>query len=80
MTTKVAILSSVGIVLGVIVLGLGLLAVFVDPATRSGMARAEMLGQGLAMLALLPLGAIWILWASRVRKEREQKQVDQSRR
>ena len=66
MTTKVAVVSTIAIILGAVVIGLGILFL-------SGGRNAELLGQGLGMLVLLPLFAIWILWADRFRKERERR-------
>lgn len=74
MTTKLAIIATVCIVLGAIVLGLAALFLFVDPNARGANDRAALLGQGVAMLCLIPLGVIWIIWAVRFRKERERKQ------
>jgi hypothetical protein len=74
MTTKVAIISTIGVVIGVIVLGFAILFLFMDPQARNANERASMLGQGLAMLCMIPLGGIWITWAARFRKEREQRQ------
>ena len=74
MTTKIAIIATVSIVIGVIVLGLAALFLFVDPRAPNANERAALLGQGMAMLCLIPLGVIWIMWAARFRKERERRQ------
>jgi hypothetical protein len=76
MTTKAAIIATLAVVVGAILLGLVLLAVFVDPAARDAKERAELLGQGTAMLCLVPVLVIWILWAARFRKERERSRHD----
>lgn len=68
MTTKAAIISTLAILAGAIILGLIVLT-FAQLSSRN----AEMLGQGLGMLTLLPLGGIWIMWADRFRKEREKR-------
>jgi hypothetical protein len=80
MTTKAAILWTVGIVLADIVVGLIVLFVFVDLNAPGASKRANLLGQGFGMLPLVPLFIIWILWASRVRREREQKARAQATR
>jgi hypothetical protein len=74
MTTKAAILWTVGIALGELVLGLLVLFLFVDIKAPNANQRAAALGQGFAMLSLFPLAAVWLMWAVRVRKERERKQ------
>jgi len=74
MTTKVAIIATVSIVIGAIVLGLAMLFLFLDPNARNAEERAALLGQGFAMLCLIPIAVIWFMWAVRVRKERERKQ------
>ena len=74
MTTKVVLIATAVIGVGAIVLGLGLLFLFVDPNSRNAEQRAAMLGQGMAMVCLVPLAVIWIMWAVRIRKERERKQ------
>lgn len=78
MTTKVAVIATVSILTGAIVLGLAVLFLFLDPNTRGAEERAALLGQGIAMLCLIPLGVIWIMWAARFRREREQKQKSRS--
>lgn len=67
MTTKTAVIATVAIVIGAMVLGLAGLFLFSRPSPRN----AEMLGQGVALLIMIPIGVIWILWADRFRKERE---------
>lgn len=74
MTTKAAIISTVGILAGVLVLGFIALFLFVDPRSASANERAAMLGQGCALLGLFPIAVVWIMWASRFRAERERKQ------
>ena len=73
MTTKVAIISTVAILLGALLLGFLALYLFIDPRRGDANERAAMLGQGLAMLCLLPIGGVWIMWAARFRAERERK-------
>lgn len=73
MTTKVAILATIAILVGGTILGLAVLFLFIDPAARNANDRAAMLGQGLAVTSLIPLFVIWILWADRFRRERERK-------
>ena len=80
MTTKVALIATAAIAVGAIVLGLGLLFLFVDPNSRNAEQRAAMLGQGMAMACLVPLAVIWIMWAVRIRKDRERKQSPPSAR
>ena len=70
MTTKAAILSSLATVLVVMVLGLATLFFIGKPSSR----KAEMLGQGFAMLTILPLGGIWLAWAAKFRKDRDRRQ------
>lgn len=77
MTTKVAVIATVAIVIGAIVLGLGALFLFVDFNARNANDRAGQIGQGVAMLCLIPLAFVWIMWAARFRKEREKKQRSQ---
>ena len=67
MTTKVAVIATLAIVLGSMVLGLAVLFLFARGRD------AELLGQGIGMLALIPIGGIWIMWADRFRKERERR-------
>ncbi|HUQ71131.1 MAG TPA: hypothetical protein VM165_16510 [Planctomycetaceae bacterium] len=74
MTTKSALIATAMIAIGAIVLGLSATFAFVDPTARNANERAALLGQGMALLCLIPLGAIWILWAARFQKERERKQ------
>jgi hypothetical protein len=71
MKTKTAVLSSLGVVLAALVLSVVLLVGFVNPNSRRAAERAALLGQGVGLLCLIPLGGIWLLWAARVRKERE---------
>ncbi len=71
MTTKAAIIVSVVTIVGALVVGLAVL-LFSKPSSRG----AEMLGQGLGVLALIPLFIVWILWADRFRKEREKRKKD----
>lgn len=68
MTTRAALISTLAIIASALALGL-LVLLFARPSSRN----AEMLGQGLGMLTLLPLGGIWIMWADRFRKEREKR-------
>ena len=74
MTTKVAIISTVGILVGVLLIGFLVLFLFVDLRSGNANERAAMLGQGFALLCLVPIGGIWIMWAARFRAERERKQ------
>lgn len=74
MSTKAAILASIGIFVGLLLIAIVLLVMFVDPSTRRATERASLIGQGVGMAGLVPLFVIWILWAARVRKEREAKQ------
>lgn len=74
MTTKAAVIATVGIVIGAIVLGLVALFFLVDTNARGATERAGLVGQGAAMLCLIPLAVIWITWAARFRRERERKQ------
>lgn len=78
MTTKKAIIATVAIFIGAIVLGLAVMFLFLDPSTRAGRERAALLGQGMALACLIPLGVIWFSWAMRVRKERERKERESS--
>lgn len=80
MTTKAAILWTLGVVLGEMALGLLVLFLFIDVNSASANRRAAALGQGFAMLSLLPVGAIWLMWAAGVRKERERKARAQAAR
>lgn len=80
MTTKVAIIATVGILIGAMAVGFAVLYFRIDLGSGGATERAEMLGQGLGMLCLLPLGVIWIMWAARFRKERERKQRSRSSR
>jgi cadmium resistance protein CadD (predicted permease) len=73
MTTKTAIIATVAVFIGTIVLTIVVLVLFINPNARDATQRASQLGQGIGMLCLIPLGVIWIMWAARVRKEREQK-------
>ena len=74
MTTKIAVIATAAIAVGAILIGLGLLFLFVDPNSRNAEERAAMLGQGMGLACLVPLAVIWIMWAARIRKERERKQ------
>ena len=74
MTTRTAITATLCTFLGAIVLGLGMLFLFVDPSAADANARAALVGQGFAMFCMIPLGIIWIMWAVRFRKDREQPQ------
>jgi len=78
MTTKTAIIATVTILIGAIVLGLAVLFLFGDPSARNANQSAGLLGQGIAMVCLIPLFVIWIMWAARFRKERERKQRSRS--
>ena len=71
MTTRTAIIATVAIVGGAIVLLLGVLFLFVDPSAANANQRAALLGQSIATLCLIPLGVIWIMWAVRVRNARK---------
>jgi cadmium resistance protein CadD (predicted permease) len=75
MSTKAAILASIGIFVALLLIAVVLLVMFVDPSTRRATERAGLIGQGVGMAGLVPLFVIWILWAARVRKEREAKQA-----
>jgi hypothetical protein len=74
MTTKTAIIATVCIVIGALALGLASLFLFIDFNAADSDQRAAMLGQGMAVLCLIPVAVIWITWANRFRKERERKQ------
>ena len=78
MSTKAAILATVGIGLGLMVLSIILMVLFIDIHSRHAEERAAMLGQGVAMVGFVPLLIIWILWAMRVRKERDAKQANKT--
>jgi hypothetical protein len=78
MTTKTAIIATVGVVLGAIGLGLGVLFLTLDPSARDASERAARLGDGMAKLMAIPIGAIWILWAVRFRKDRERQNPPKS--
>ena len=75
MSTKAAILASLGICLGLLLIGIVLMVLFIDPSTRRGVERASLIGQGMGMAGLVPLFIVWMLWAMRVRKDREAKQA-----
>jgi hypothetical protein len=49
--------------------------VFINPSDPRAGDRAALLGQGFAFVTLIPLFVIWILWADRLRKQRQQRQV-----
>ena len=73
MTTKAAIIAT-AVVFGVaLILSIALLVMFVNPNSANANERAGQLGQGMAMLCLFPLAGIWIMWAARVRQERDKK-------
>ena len=80
MTTKIAIIATVSILVGGIVLGLAVVFWLVDSNAGGVNERAELLGQGIAVICLIPLGIIWVMWAARFRKERERKQRPRSPR
>lgn len=71
MTMKAALIASLAIMSEAIEVGLVLLFLFVDPRAANANERAALLGQGVAMLCLVPLAVIWIKWAAEYRKERE---------
>lgn len=73
MTTKHAIIATVGILLVAFVLGLVVLFWLVESGAKGVNERAELLGQGLGILCFIPLGIIWGIWAKRFRKERDRK-------
>ena len=73
MTTKAAIIATAAILIGVIVLGLGAVFLFIDRRALNANERAAMLGQGMAMLCMIPLFIVWVMWAARFRQERDQK-------
>jgi cadmium resistance protein CadD (predicted permease) len=73
MTTKAAIIATIVTFVATIVVSIILLVVFVNPRSARANERASQLGQGVGMACLLPLGGIWISWAARRRKQREQK-------
>lgn len=73
MSTKAACLTSIGIALGALLIGLGLVFAFVDINAPGAQARAGAIGQGMAFLCLVPLAVIWLMWANRVRRERERR-------
>jgi cadmium resistance protein CadD (predicted permease) len=75
MTTKTAIIATVAIFVGALLLATVVLMLFIDPNARDATERAGQLGQGIGLLCLIPLGVIWIMWAARVRKERERKRM-----
>lgn len=77
MTTKTAIIATVAIFIGALAITIVVLVLFINPNSRNAAERASQLGQGVGMACLIPLGAIWIMWAARVRKERERKNSDQ---
>jgi hypothetical protein len=78
MTTKRAIALTFGIIAAAIGLGLLVLFWYVDPSARGAGKRATWLGQGLAIVCLIPLGGVWIMWADRFRKERERNRLSDS--
>ncbi|MDZ4685262.1 MAG: hypothetical protein SH850_09235 [Planctomycetaceae bacterium] len=73
MTTKAALIATVSIMIGAIILGLSALFAFIDPTAQNANERAALLGQGMGLLCMIPLGGVWILWAARFRKERERR-------
>jgi cadmium resistance protein CadD (predicted permease) len=73
MKLKTAIISSVGIAIGALVLGIVLCLLFINPNASNANERASMIGQGIGTLCMFPLFVIWILWAARFRKERDEK-------
>lgn len=79
MTTKNTILVTVAIIFAMIVAGFILLFLFVNPSARNASDRAAMLGQGLAMVGLIPIFIIWMKWAVRFRKERDEKLKSRSK-
>ena len=78
MTTKKAIIATLLILVVALGVGLLMLFLFVDPNTRAGKARAALLGQGMAILSLVPIGIIWFAWALRVRKARDRAKLEAS--
>lgn len=73
MTTKTAIYASIGTIVVVMLLGITIMAISIDPSSRRAEQQAQDIGQAMGMVALLPLGGIWLSWAARVQKERKQK-------
>ncbi len=73
MKLKTAIIASVGVAIGGLVLGIVLCLLFINPNASNANERASMLGQGIGTMCMFPLFVIWILWAIRVRKERNEK-------
>jgi len=74
MTTKNAIIATVIIMIGAVLLGLAVLLLFFDLNVRNANERAALLGQGVAKLCVIPLAVVWIMWGARFRKDREQRQ------
>lgn len=72
MTTKSAVICTIAIFVATLILSVALIALFIDPRSPAATQRAGQLGQAVGIVCLLPLGAVWISWAARVRKEREQ--------
>jgi hypothetical protein len=73
MTTKAAIIATIATLVLTIVVSIILMVVFINPNSASAKRRASQLGEGVGIVCLIPLGGIWIAWAARVRKEREQR-------
>jgi ABC-type antimicrobial peptide transport system permease subunit len=69
MTTKIAVIASVVSVVAAMVIGLVITFLFAGTTSQN----AQMIGQGMGMLTLVPLLVIWVLWADRFRKEREKR-------
>jgi H+/Cl- antiporter ClcA len=73
MTTKVAIFASIGTLVLVILISIVIMVAWIDPGSRRAEQQAQDIGQAMGLVTLLPLGAIWLSWASRVQKERKDK-------
>ncbi|MBL8867362.1 MAG: hypothetical protein JNK93_17525 [Planctomycetia bacterium] len=80
MKTKTAILSTLGVVVLAIVLGIGSLFLFINPNARNANERAAKVGQGVAFVAMLPIAGIWIAWGLRKRAEREEMEQERQDR
>ena len=82
MSTKTAIIASVVVivVIGVLGCGGGLWYIIQNPIRGVRTAdRAAMLGSGLGMATGIPLFVIWILWAGRWRRERDERLAEEAR-